>query len=132
MPMRTITIRLLGVLTAMMFAVPSSALPCPCEPQPADQNSPVAEQLAQSAGCCSCAAPNGEPSDAPEPTRDGGHGPCDCPVCPASCGAGKPQCPPIELASAITELPPAGDFLPLHDVPPADAPSQGVFHPPRA
>lgn len=133
----SLTARIAALVAAIMLAVPSVAFTCACnEPQTADD---TPAETSQQSCCCQCptapqddAARAGNDDSAPTlPCSDDDRGPCDCPYCPAACCGAKLQCPPIDVTASNADLSPEGELLHLVDLPPVDAPAEGIFHPPR-
>jgi len=122
--------RLVLLAAAVMFAVPAASLPC----LSADCGRDAADDSGSMRSCCAgCVSSTPEGSGRhDERDRPSRGGPCNCPPeCPASCGAGKLPCPPVESIHTTAAMTPAGVLTCPTTVPPADVRPDGVFHPPR-
>jgi hypothetical protein len=118
-------------IAVVILSAPGAALPCLA--RDCEQARSAVDDGAQDHCCCSCVNDDGDSAQPVEEDQSpGGGGPCGCPPgCPAPCGSGKLPCPPVEPFKAAVETAPAGVLPDPTSLPPSDATTEGVFHPPR-
>jgi hypothetical protein len=114
---------------AVMIAAPSAGMPClavRCPDRPVESLSCCGECPIQSQS-------DSRDSDHHASGKPFGSQPCECPAtCPAPCGGGKIQFPPVAVMGVSNDATMTDDLPEICLLRPVNPIGDGIFHPPRA
>lgn len=127
--LRNFGIQMLAWSAAVVIAAPSAGMPCLASRCP---DRPVKSQ-----SCCGDCSIQSQSDCGDNPHRASGDPfgsqPCECPMtCPAPCGGGKIQFPPVGVTGVSTDATATGDLAETSLMRPINPIGDGIFHPPRA